>query len=224
MCGRFALATEKHILDLLYELEARSDLELQPRYNIAPTQETLALRLSPNDNKRELVSLKWGLVPFWADDKSIGSRMINARSETVAEKPSFRDAFRKRRLLVPASGFYEWKKEDGGKQPYFITQKDKHPFSFAGLWERWDKGDSPLETFTILTTEPNSLLAELHNRMPVIIPEKDYARWLDPSAGVETLQQLLIPYPAEELSAYPVSRLVNSPANDSSELINPQSK
>jgi putative SOS response-associated peptidase YedK len=170
MCGRFALATEKHILEILYQLEIREDLQL--RYNIAPSQNILACRLSPQHGRRELAALKWGLVPFWAEDETIGSRMINARSETVAEKPSFRDAFKKRRLLIPVSGFYEWKKEDGAKQPFYISRKDGQPFSLAGLWERWDKGTNPLESCTILTTEPNLLLAPLHNRMPVVVPLK----------------------------------------------------
>lgn len=217
MCGRFALATEKHILEILYQLEIREDL--QPRYNIAPSQYILACRLSPQHGKRELAALKWGLVPFWAEDETIGSRMINARSETVAEKPSFRDAFKKRRLLIPVSGFYEWKKEDGAKQPFYISRKDGQPFSLAGLWERWDKGTNPLESCTILTTEPNSLLAPLHNRMPVVVPPENYELWLDPEANSKTLQELLAPYPPDELIFHPVSRLVNSPFNESPELI-----
>ncbi|MBW6464710.1 MAG: SOS response-associated peptidase [Firmicutes bacterium] len=221
MCGRFALATEKNILDMLYDLEIRTGFNLKPRYNIAPSQQVPVLRLSPGEGKRELVELKWGLVPFWAEDPSIGSRMINARAETAAEKPSFRDAFRKRRILVPASGFYEWKKEEGVKQPYFITRKDKKTFSMAGLWERWDKGDAPLESFTILTIEPNSLISELHNRMPVIIPEEAYKEWLNPAADLQLLQKLLVPYPPDELIYHPVSRLVNRPANDTPDLIKP---
>jgi len=217
MCGRFALATEKHILEILYQLEIREDL--QPRYNIAPSQNILACRLSPQHGRRELAALKWGLVPFWAEDETIGSRMINARSETVAEKPSFRDAFKKRRLLIPVSGFYEWKKEDGAKQPFYISRKDGQPFSLAGLWERWEKGKNPLESCTILTTEPNSLLAPLHNRMPVVVPPESYELWLDPEANSKTLHELLAPYPPDELIFYPVSRLVNSPYNESPELI-----
>lgn len=221
MCGRFALATEKNILDMLYDLEIRTNFNLKPRYNIAPSQQVPVLRLSPNDGKRELIELKWGLVPFWADDPSIGSKMINARAETLAEKPSFRDAFRKRRLLVPVSGFYEWKKKEGAKQPYYITRKDNRLFSLAGLWELWDKGDTPLESFTILTTEPNSLISKLHNRMPVIIPKEAYQDWLNPASEAELLQKLLVPYPPEDLTFHPVSRLVNSPASDNPELIKP---
>lgn len=220
MCGRFALVAEKRILDMLFGLELRFDL--QPRFNIAPSQDILALRRSPDaENEKEFVHLRWGLVPFWAEDSSIGSRMINARSETAPEKPSFRSAFKKRRLLIPASGFYEWKKEQDGKQPYYICREDGNPFAFAGLWERWDKGDEPLETCTILTTEPNSLLAPIHNRMPVILPTSHFDRWLDPQANSADLQDLLQPYPPGELKAYPVSRQVNKPSNDIPDLIKP---
>ncbi len=219
MCGRFALATEKHILEMLYQLEIRPDFDLLPRYNIAPSQKVVACRLAPEAPKRELVALKWGLIPFWADDPAIGSRMINARSETVASKPSFRDAFKKRRALVPISGFYEWKKEEGGKQPYYICRRDAKPFSLAALWELWDKGSEPVESCTIITTTANTLIAPLHERMPVIIGSQDYQCWLDPHSEAEALQELLQPYPPKELVSYPVSRLVNSPANEGPELI-----
>ncbi len=222
MCGRFALVTEKHILEMLFELDYSFDFELKPRFNIAPSQQVPVVRLSSTEEKRELALLKWGLVPFWAKDQTIGNRLINARAETAREKPAFRDAYKKRRLLVPASGFYEWKNEAGGKQPYFITTKNRELISLAGLWERWGKGtEQPLETFTILTTEPNPLIAELHNRMPVIIPPQSFTAWLDPLTGEDHLQQLLKPYPEEQLTCYPVSRLVNKPANDSPELIEP---
>jgi putative SOS response-associated peptidase YedK len=219
MCGRFALVTEKHILELLFQLEIREDF--QPRFNIAPSQKVMACRLSPLQGNRELASFRWGLVPYWCADESMGSRMINARSETVTEKPSFKYAFNKRRLLIPASGFFEWKKEGGVSQPYYIYRKDEKIFSMAGLWERWEKGKTPLETCTILTTNPNSLVAPYHDRMPVIIDPRHYEVWLDPAAETETLKALLAPAPAEELAVRPVSRLVNSPANDSPELINP---
>ncbi|MGM0652528.1 MAG: SOS response-associated peptidase [Bacillota bacterium] len=219
MCGRFALVTEKKILDMLFGLELRFDL--QPRFNIAPSQEILAVHRSPAENEKEFVHLRWGLVPFWAEDSSIGSQMINARAETAPEKPSFRDAFKKRRLLIPASGFFEWKKEQDGKQPYYVRRDDGEPFAFAGLWERWNKGEKPLETCTILTTEPNSLLVPIHNRMPVIISPKDFEQWLDPQANSAGLQDLLQPYPPGELTAYPVSREVNKPSNDNPDLIKP---
>lgn len=219
MCGRFALATDKKILAMLYGLDLRADFELRPRYNIAPSQKVLTLRLSPENGEKELTELKWGFVPFWADDPAIGNRMINARAETAAEKPSFRNALKKRRLLVPASGFYEWKSEDGNKQPFFIYRRDEKPFSFAGLWERWDKGSDPLESFTILTTEPNSLLSDLHNRMPVIIRAEDYSAWLNPDAEPNFLQQMMVPFPSEELTFHPVSKKVNKPSNDHPEII-----
>ena len=222
MCGRFALVAEKRILDMLFGLEMRFDL--QPRFNIAPSQDILALRRLSGDNEKEFVHLRWGLVPFWAEDSSIDSRMINARAETAPEKPSFRDAYKKRRVLIPASGFYEWKKEQDGKQPYYICRDDGGPFAFAGLWERWDKGDEPLETCTILTTEPNSLLASIHNRMPVIISPFNFDRWIDPNSDPKNLKDLLQPYPPGELTVYPVSREVNKPSNNNPELIKPLSE
>ena len=224
MCGRFALATEKNILEMLYQLEIRSDFDLQPRFNIAPSQQIVALRRFPQSGEKELVNLKWGLVPFWSEDETSGSRLINARSETVDEKRTFRNAYKKRRLLIPVSGFYEWKKEEGAKQPYYITRKDGQPFSLAGLWERWEKSGTPLESCTILTTTPNVLLAALHKRMPVIIPRRAYKYWLDPGTESASLKELLVPYPAAELTFHPVSRLVNSPANDSSDMVEPLQK
>jgi putative SOS response-associated peptidase YedK len=221
MCGRFALATEKHLLEMLFKLELRPNLTFQPRYNIAPAQKVPVVRLALAEGDRELVEMKWGLVPFWAKDTSIGNRMINARAETVPAKPSFRDAYKKRRLLVPASGFFEWKNEEGFKQPYYITDREHDLFALAGLWERWDKGPEPLETFTILTTEPNALIAKLHNRMPVIIAPRDYADWLNPETDSDSLQKLFQPYPEDNITCFPVSRLVNNPANDSPELLNP---
>jgi putative SOS response-associated peptidase YedK len=162
-------------------------------------------------------------VPFWAKDISIGNRLINARAETVAEKPSFRDAFKKRRLLVPVSGFYEWKKTAGRKTPYYISNADRRLLALAGLWERWDKEGEPLETFTILTTAPNSLVAELHDRMPVIISQADYENWLQPDPDFVELEQLFRPYPEEKLRVTAVSRLVNNPANEGPELLQPES-
>lgn len=222
MCGRFALVTEKNILEMLFELDSRIDIDFNPRYNIAPTQQAPVVRLSAPVGKREVVLLKWGLVPFWAKDQAIGNRLINARAETAREKPAFRDAYKKRRLLVPASGFYEWKNEADGKQPYFINAKNGDLISFGGLWESWQQGSGqPLETFTILTTEPNPLIAKLHNRMPVIIPPQSFGVWLDPLTAEDHLQQLMKPYPGDQLTYYPVSRLVNKPSNDLPELIKP---
>jgi len=219
MCGRFALATEKKILEMLFDLEIRTNIDLRPRYNIAPSQQIAGLRLSPQNGEKELTVFKWGLVPFWARDQSIGSRMINARAETVATKPSFREAFKKRRMLIPASGFYEWKKEGKSKQPYYITRKDGRPFSFAGLWEHWGQGGESLQSCAIVTTEPNELLAPIHNRMPVIIPVEKYDNWLSPESDANELKYLLAPLTPEELILYPVTPLVNNPANDSTDLL-----
>ena len=162
-------------------------------------------------------------MPFWAKDPTIGNRMINARAETVAEKPSFRASFRKRRCIVPADGFYEWQKTSGGKQPYFFCKKDRRPFGMAGLWDRWEKGDGqPLETFTILTTQPNDLVARVHHRMPVILNREDVGLWLDPAAEMETASETLWhPYPHTDMDGFPVSTFVNNPANDSPRCVSP---
>lgn len=221
MCGRFALISPDQ--DLAVQFDLPSVPALAPRYNIAPTQPVAVVRVAAGAATRELALLHWGLVPFWAQDPKIGARMINARAETAAEKPSFRAAFRRRRCLVVADGFYEWQKLNGGKQPFFIRLQDGRPFAFAGLWESWrGQDDAVLESCTLLTTEPNDLMRALHNRMPVILPEQDYALWLDPQVQqVERLQPLLQPYPAQEMIAYPVSRRVNSPANDDPLCIEP---
>ncbi len=165
--------------------------------------------------------VRWGLVPSWAKDEKIGARMINARSETAAEKPSFRSAVKARRCLVPASGFYEWVKGPDGKQPHFIHFADARVFAFAGLWERWSKGESgPLDTFTILTTTPNDLIAGLHDRMPVILPPDNYAEWLEPRPlASDRFQELVMAHPAEGMEAYPVTTRVNRPANDDAECL-----
>jgi putative SOS response-associated peptidase YedK len=197
--------------------------ELEPRYNIAPTQPVAAVR--PASGGRELSFLRWGLVPSWADDPGIGSRMINARADTVATKPSFRNAFRQRRCLIPASGFYEWKKTgDATKQPYHICLRNDQPFAFAGLWERWEKGDGPaIESCTIITTEANELLAKVHDRMPVILRPEDYDRWLDPRQRDRTeLESLLAPYPPDEMKFYPISKLVNNPRNETAACLEPE--
>jgi|SRR5882724_149418 len=224
MCGRFTVRlTWEQIHGLLNIPPAKRDpaqreLDLNPRYNVAPSQKIPVVRLDPA-GQRELVMLRWGLIPSWATDPKIGYKMINARAETVATAPSFRAAFKRRRCLIPTSGFYEWKKlEDDSKQPYLIQMRDGEPFSFAGLWERWDKGEEPIETCTIITGEPNSLVADLHNRMPVILDPADYDAWLtgsDPPA----LQKMLQPFPAQLMTAFPVSKRVNSVKNDDAELI-----
>lgn len=219
MCGRYTLSSTGEIVAELFRL---TDIpELSPRYNIAPTQEVPAVLVDPSGNTRQCRMLRWGLIPSWAKDSTIGSRMINARAETVAEKPSFRSAFRRRRCLLVADGFYEWKKLERGKQPYYIRLKDERPFAFAGLWEHWEgAGGEVIESCTIVTTEPNKLVAGLHNRMPVIVSPDGHAAWLDPaSASPDALRLLLRPYPPDEMTAYPVSTRVNSPANDVPECV-----
>ncbi|HEX9029364.1 MAG TPA: SOS response-associated peptidase, partial [Anaerolineales bacterium] len=179
----------------------------------------------PNNAKDRLDYFVWGLIPSWAKDPSIGSRLINARADTLAEKPSFRSAYRRRRCLIPATGFYEWKANPGSKTktPMYITLASGKPFAFAGLWENWHSPDgSQVLSCTIITTEPNELMAGIHNRMPVILPEEAYAVWLDANdRGPDELNPLLKPFPAEQMAAYPVSRQVNSPQVDSPELILP---
>lgn len=190
-----------------------------PSYNIAPTQTVVAVRVE--DGRKRLEGLRWGLIPPWADDPEIGGRMINARSETVAEKPSYRRAFKERRCLVLADGFYEWRKTSSGKQPFYIRMKDESPFAFAGLWESWRNGEE-VRSCTILTTEPNRLVAALHNRMPVILHREDYGMWLDPDfEEKEPLTSLLKSYPAEAMEAYPVSRRINKPSNNDPGCIEP---
>ena len=196
---------------------------LAPRFNIAPTQPVAIVRLAPGTATptRELVAVRWGLIPSWADDPAIGNRMINARAETVADKPSYRAAFRRRRCLVPADGFYEWQRVEGKKQPHFIHLDDDRPFAFAGLWESWEGPDhSHIESCTIITAEPNELMRPIHNRMPVILKEEDYQAWLDTNqSDRETVLPLLAPYPADQMAAHPVSTYVNSPMREGPECI-----
>ena len=214
MCGRFTLFTPWEQLALAFPWIS-GPFEAPPRYNIAPTQGVAAV---PNTKERRVGLFHWGLVPFWAKDPKIGSRMINARSETLAEKPSFRTAYRRRRCLVLADGFYEWRKIEGrrNKIPYFFHLKAGGPFAFAGLWETWHSPDgSELLSCTVITTRPNEIVAPIHNRMPVILPPEAQLPWLDPAErSPAELGPLLQPYPAAEMAAYPVATLVNSPAND----------
>ena len=188
---------------------------MQPNYNVAPTQEVPAVVAGNGGGDRRLEMLRWGLIPSWADDPGIGARMINARSETVAEKPSFRRAFKERRCLIPADGFYEWQKTNGGKQPHYIRMKNGRPFAFAGLWESWKGDGNEIRSCTILTTNPNDIAGEIHNRMPVILPPEGYEVWLYPDVReTDQLLSLLAPYPPSDMEAYPVSRRVNSPSNN----------
>jgi putative SOS response-associated peptidase YedK len=194
-----------------------------PRYNLAPTQPVLAVRYNPETRARSLDPLRWGLVPIWAKDLSFGAKCINAKAETVAEKPAFRDAFKNRRCLIPADGFYEWQKTAGGKVPHAIVPKEG-VFAFAGLWERW-KDPASLEivrSCTIVTGRPNELVAPIHDRMPVILPPETWPRWLgEEPASREELLDLLQPYPADRMRAYPISTRVNSVRNDEPALLEP---
>jgi len=221
MCGRYTLSAKGDELGLLFDLQEVPELPL--RYNIAPTQEAAVVRVERPGEPRRLGLLRWGLIPYWAEDAKIGNRMINARSEGVAEKPAFRWSFRKQRCLIPTDGFYEWTKVVGGKQPYLIRRKDGKPFAFAGLWARWqDAEKGPLDSFTILTTEANELIRPLHDRMPVILEPKDFDLWLDPAMeDRDRLQPLLVPADPGAMETFPVSRAVNSPANDAPGCIEP---
>jgi len=240
MCGRFTLrAPASTVADQFKLLEVQP---LEPRFNIAPTQLVAAVRLAVESDQRQFVWLTWGLVPAWAKDPAIGNRLINARAESVAEKPAFRAAFRRRRCLVVADGFYEWQRSGGRKQPYFIRLRDDRPFAFAGLWECWE-GNMPretgpgtvfdggaktvpgtvlLESCALITTGPNELMEPIHDRMPVILSPDDYDRWLDPTIQeTDKLCSLLRPYPANALLAVPVSTHVNNPKNDDAQCIAP---
>ncbi len=226
MCGRFTLKTPADRLAVAFGGEP-GDYP-PPRYNVAPSQPIAAVRAKIGGPNREAVLLRWGLIPSWAKDPSIGSRMINARAESAADKPSFRAAFRRRRCLIPADGFYEWQKRNGAKQPFYIAPADGAPFAFAGLWEHWEgMGDGlvdapPVETCTIVTTDANERLAPIHDRMPVILEPSDYSLWLDPGVGDRPiLEALLRPCPANSLDAWPVSTHVNSPAHDDPACIEP---
>ncbi|NDJ52707.1 MAG: SOS response-associated peptidase [Chloroflexi bacterium] len=224
MCGRFTLTVDAGGLQQAFPWVTISD-DVSPRYNVAPTQ---SVAVVANSEQRALEFFRWGLIPSWAKDPAIGNRMINARGETVAEKPSFRVAFKLRRFLIFADGFYEWRKnDDGSKTPVFIHLKDRSPFAFAGLWEVWRPKDAaedemPILSCTIITTEPNELLTPIHNRMPVILPQSAIDTWLDPAErSAETFQPLLAAYPGEEMDWYPVSTVVNNPRNDIPEAIVP---
>ena len=222
MCGRFTQKANKQHIAKEFSIESFQDSLLKPRYNIAPMQIIPAV-LEAGD-ERIISGLKWGLIPNWSKDDTFAAKLINARAESIAEKPSFRDAFRNRRCIIPASGFYEWdKKSSGAKQPFYFYLKEKEVFGFAGLWEEWlDKASGELvETCTIITTEANRVLEPVHDRMPVILKPESYDQWLDEKqADTNKLQNLLVPYPAKEMASHAVGKAVNSPSNDSSELIN----
>ncbi|NLS94752.1 MAG: SOS response-associated peptidase [Planctomycetaceae bacterium] len=223
MCGRFTLRASASVL--AEQFAAIADITLVPRFNVAPSQPIAVVReragsLPP---QRELAMVRWGLIPSWAKDPAIGSRMINARSETVGDKPAFRAAFRRRRCLVPADGFFEWQRRGKSKQPYFIQMAGEQPFAMAGLWESWTGPDgSEVESCAILTTVPNELMEAIHDRMPVILPSEAYGEWLDPEqADPEPLKRLLAPFDAGQMKVHAVSSYVNRPSNEGPECIAP---
>jgi len=223
MCGRYTLQATLEELVRQFHAGLNDPSFYKPRYNIAPSQDVAVVRLKPETSQREIVRLRWGLIPSWAGDPRIAYSTINAKAETVAEKPAFRSAFRTRRCLIPASGFYEWQQEGRQKQPMYIRLRDRRPFAFAGLWDRWEPKDgAPIESCTIITTEPNELMKPIHDRMPVILTLRDYDLWLDPATRpAEALHVLQKPYPDEDMEAYAVSKAVNNPRNDSSQCLEP---
>ena len=221
MCGRFTLTLDPAEAGDEFE-GVNFPTKFAPRYNIAPSQPVLAI---PNDGKNAAEFFVWGLIPSWAKDPSIGNRLINARGETLAEKPSFRGAYKYKRCLVITDGYYEWKTVPGTKTkiPHFIHLRTAKPFAFAGLWDEWHSAEgSAIRSCTIITTKPNKFLASIHDRMPVILHSKDYSDWLDASPRTaDTLAHLITDFPAELMEAYPVSTLVNSPVNDRAECVRP---
>lgn len=221
MCGRYTLIKLADLTDL-FPWVAPPPSQAVSRYNIAPSQPILAVT---NDQPDRYTHLLWGLVPAWAKDPTIGNRMINARAESIAAKPAFKNAFKRRRCLIPADGFYEWRAQPGGrgKQPMYITRVDGRLFAFAGIWEHWiDNKGNELRTAAVITTDANEMMAPIHDRMPVILQPESFPQWLsDGDADPDDLLPLLRPYPADQLVARPVSHLVNSPHNDTPECIAP---
>ena len=220
MCGRFTLY--KPAEKIAREFQLAEVPKIEARYNIAPTQNILAIRHSPDGN--EAVMLRWGLIPSWAKDAAIGAKLINARSETVTEKPSFREPFKRRPCIIPADGFYEWQRTGTKKKPFYFKLKDDGLFGFAGLWDKWRSPDGErLETCSILTTDANEVLSAVHSRMPVVLSPDSYDLWLDEDLRkLDLRRELLRPYPAPEMTAYPVSTAINSPQHQGEELVQPK--
>jgi putative SOS response-associated peptidase YedK len=220
MCGRFTLTATPEALNKLFPLF--EGLDLQPQYNIAPSHNVLAVRLKPGSANAEAVRLRWGLIPSWADDAKIGYKLINARLETVREKPSFRAAFKHRRCLILADGFFEWQKTAKAKQPYHIRLRDGGPFAFAGLWEKWEREGNSIQSCTILTTDANATVREVHNRMPVIVEPKHYQDWLTaPGDSKASMVNYLGPYAPDALIAIAVNPVVNNPRANGPECLVP---
>ena len=223
MCGRYTLHHSPEEIEERFDVEPEEEW-LSPRYNIAPSQIVPVIRHAQSgDSRRQMIGCRWGLIPYWAKDPKIGNNLINAKAETIAEKPSFKQPFQKRRCLIPADGFYEWRKQGKApSQPMYVRRRDGALFAFAGLWEQWKSPEgAAVETCTIITVEPNELLSTIHHRMAAILRPDDERAWLDPKSKVDDLLQILRPYESDLLEAIPVSRAVNSPAHESPELIAP---
>lgn len=218
MCGRFSFSPLAKIIEDRFDVKVDPS-QYKPRYNCAPSQN---LAVISNNNPEKLSFYRWGLIPFWAKDRKIGNKMINAKAETITEKASFKNSFKRKRCLVLSDGFYEWKKINSkDKVPYRIKMYDDSLFAMAGLWDSWkDEGGELINSFTIITTSPNKLMENIHQRMPVILEKKDEKTWINED-DTNVLQSLLKPFPAGHMTAYPISKLVNSPANDSPEIMNP---
>lgn len=221
MCGRFTLQHSGEMLAQIFGVKVSQDIK--PRYNIAPTQHVPVVRTSPEDNMLHIDLLKWGLIPSWAKDTSIGSHMINARSETVDQKPSFKYSLKHRRCIAPANGFYEWQEVDGKKHPLYIKLKDSSLMMFAGIWDHWKNPEGEvIESFSILTTSSNDLIKPLHDRMPVILDSQYKDTWLDIQVSdPEQFKPFFKPYPSDQMEMYQVGDIVNSPRNDAPECIQP---
>lgn len=218
MCGRYDNLIARDAYRGLFKAQRLAQSNFPPRYNIAPTDQTPIVRIDPRDGEREVVMARWGLIPFWMKEKPKVPH-INARAETVDKLPMFREAFAKRRCLIPATGFYEWEKREDGKQPYRFTRKDLEPFVFAGIWEFARIGGEDILSAAIIVGEANSLVSPIHNRMPIMLMAEDYDRWLDPATDVRELKAMLKPYDPALMEAYAVSRMVNSVKNDTEECI-----
>jgi putative SOS response-associated peptidase YedK len=217
MCGRYRLSRRKQIIEEYFETANWQD-DWTPRYNVAPTQPVPVIRQHPTEPVRQLSLMRWGLIPSWSKDPSAAARMINARSETASTLPAFRDALKFRRCVIPADGFYEWSRAEKTKQPFCFEVRDGELFAFAGIWDRWQGGGIAVETCSILTTTPNAVTSAVHDRMPVILDPDNYDLWLDPGMrDVDSVSNLLRPYPAPLMRCYPVSTRINHVANDDEE-------
>jgi putative SOS response-associated peptidase YedK len=220
MCGRYLLISPVEAMRRFFDVGGL--LNLPPRYNIAPTQDAPVLRLDKEGN-RELIQMRWGLVPSWAKDLSGGARCINARAESVAAKSTFRDAFLRRRCLIPADGFFEWEKKDKVRQPWWIGPAEGGLMAMAGVWERWRNPEGGVvRTYAVITTNANELVSPLHDRMPVVVPPDEFAAWLNPDTSLERLNGIMRPYPSERMRAHPVSRRLNDVRNDDPDCIAPE--